>query len=199
MSTNTRKIMISVAVVGAAAAVAGMGTFGTFTSTTSGSEAVGSGTVAIALGTGSNSDLAIPAANIVPGDTIQRAVTLNNTGTADFNAVTLTTTAATSNLLTSDANKGLQLKMDACSVAWTKAGTTTPSYTCTGTVSSVLGQKAVLGATTPITLSKALTAGASDNLLVTMSLPVAADNTFQALSNTINFTFDATQRTGTSR
>jgi hypothetical protein len=34
---------------------------------------------------------------------------------------------------------------------------------------------------------------------VTVSLPTSADNTFQAKSSTISYTFTATQRAGTSR
>ena len=37
--------------------------------------------------------------------------------------------------------------------------------------------------------------GAASNLRISLTLPEAADNTFQGLSNTIGFTFDATQRT----
>ena len=117
---NTRKIMISLGVVGAAAAVAGMGTFGTFTSTTSGSEAVASGTVVIDLNSGAPNPFGISATNIVAGDVIQRPVTLNNTGTSDLASIKLTTTApTTSSLLDTPAGvgnsgNGLQLKIDSC-------------------------------------------------------------------------------------
>jgi len=196
---NTRKIMLSLGVVGAAAAVAGMGTFGTFTSTTSGSETVNSGTVAIALGTGAASTLAVPAVNVVAGDTIQRAVTLNNTGNSDLSTVTLTTAASPSSKLDTDVTQGLQLKIDSCSVAWTAvAPTTAPTYTCSGTTSSVLATKAVIGANTAIT-TRATSAATTDNLVVTLTLPGTADNTFQNLNSTIGFTFNATQRTAASR
>jgi spore coat-associated protein N len=196
---NTRKIMLSLGAVGAAAAVAGMGTFGTFTSTTSGSEAVNSGTVAIALGTGAASTLNVAAVNIVPGDTIQRAVTLNNTGNSDLGAVTLTTAATPINLLSTDATDGLQLKIDSCSVAWTAvAPLTAPTYTCSGTKTTVLAAKPVIGANTAIT-TRATTAATTDNLVVTLTLPTTADNTFQNLNSAISFTFDATQRVAASR
>ncbi len=198
---NTRKIMISLGVVGAAAAVAGMGTFGTFTSTTSGSEAVSSGTVNIALGgNGGVNDFSTNATNIVAGDTIQRAVTLANTGTADLSTVTLTTTALPSSKLDTDATNGLQLKIDSCSAAWTKGGTATvPTYTCGGTTTNVLAAKPVIGANTTVNTTKALTAGVSDNMMVTLTLPQAADNTFQNLSSTINYAFTGTQRAASNR
>ncbi len=196
-SKNTRKIMISLGVVGAAAAVAGMGTFGTFTSTTSGSQNVASGTVNIAMGAG---DLTVDANKLVAGDTVQRAFTLANGGTADLGAVTLTTTAQPTTKLDTDATNGLQMKIDSCSAAWTKAGTpTAPTYTCTGTTKSVIAPKPVIGAGTAVNNLAAIGAGNADNLLVTMTLPQIADNTFQNLSSTINYKFDATQRTAANR
>ena len=113
---NTGKILISLGAVGAAAAVAGLGTFGSFASTTSGSQAVGTGTVVIGLGT-TGGKVGVDASNVVPGDTIQRAVTLANTGTSDLAAVNLTTTASPSSLLDTDPVNGLRLKIDSCSVA----------------------------------------------------------------------------------
>ena len=44
-----------------------------------------------------------------------------------------------------------------------------------------------------------LTNGQSDNLVVTLSLPTGADNTFQGTSSTISFAFTGTQRTATSK
>jgi len=147
---NTGKILISLGAVGAAAAVAGLGTFGSFASTTSGSQAVAAGTVVIGLGT-SGGKIGVDASNIVPGDTIQRAVTLANSGTSDLAAVNLTTTASPSSLLDTDAVNGLRLKIDSCSLAWTAvAPTTAPTYTCGGTITTVLADKAVIGANTLI-------------------------------------------------
>ena len=190
---NTGKILISLGAVGAAAAVAGLGTFGSFASTTSGSQAVGTGTVIIGLGPTAGK-VGVDASNVVPGDTIQRAVTLANTGTSNLAAVNLTTTATPSNLLTTDATNGLRLKIDACSVAWTAvAPTTAPTYTCSGTVTTVLADQGVIGANTLINTT-AVTHGVTDNLRVTLTLPTTADNTFQGLSSTVNFSFTGSQR-----
>ena len=190
---NTGKILISLGAVGAAAAVAGLGTFGSFASTTSGSQAVGTGTVVIGLGT-TGGKVGVDASNVVPGDTIQRAVTLANSGTSNLAAVNLTTTASPSNLLTTDATNGLRLKIDSCSVAWTAvAPTTAPTYTCSGTVTTVLADQAVIGANTLISTT-AVTHGVTDNLRVTLTLPTTADNTFQGLSSTVNFSFTGSQR-----
>ena len=190
---NTGKILISLGAVGAAAAVAGLGTFGSFASTTSGSQAVATGTVVIGLGTTAGK-VGVDASNVVPGDTIQRAVTLANSGTSNLAAVNLTTTASPSNLLTTDATNGLRLKIDSCSVAWTAvAPTTAPTYTCSGTVTTVLADQAVIGANTLISTT-AVTHGVTDNLRVTLTLPTTADNTFQGLSSTVNFSFTGSQR-----
>lgn len=86
-SMTPKRLLASLAVVGAAAAVAGLGTFATFTSSTSASHTVASGTVSIALGaSGAANRLNIGAANLVPGDTVQRAADLNNNGTGTLDA-----------------------------------------------------------------------------------------------------------------
>ena len=65
----TRKLLASLAVLGAAASIAGLGTFATFTSSTSASHTVSSGTVTIALGaTGAATNrLTVGATAIAPG------------------------------------------------------------------------------------------------------------------------------------
>ena len=203
MSTKT-KLLVSAALLAGAASAAGLGTFGSFTSTTSASEAVNSGTVTIGLGTAGGTDnrLTVGAANIVPGDTVQRAVKLSNLGNADLSGVTLTTAATTSSLLDSNTG-GLQLSIDKCSVAWTEGGTAPAyTYTCGGSTSTVLAPVPVIGANRTLANLSSLVAGptsAPDYLRVTLSFPTAADNTFQNQSSVIDFTFTGTQRAGTSK
>jgi len=81
-----RKLLLTIAVLGAAASIAGLGTFATFTSSTSASHTVSSGTVTIALGaTGASTNrLNIDATAIAPGDTIQRSVDLIDQGTINL-------------------------------------------------------------------------------------------------------------------
>ncbi|QGN58398.1 TasA family protein [Nostocoides sp. HKS02] len=197
---SSGKVLASVALLAGAAGVAGLGTFGSFTSTTSASQSVASGTVVIGLGApGPANRLAVAAAGLVPGDTVQRAVTLSNTGTQALSAVTLTTTASPSSKLDSDPTNGLHLALDSCSVPWTEAGTAPAyTYTCTGTTTAVLASQPVIGANTALAGLSSLTAGASDNLRATLTLPAAADNTFQNLASTITFAFTGTQRTATA-
>lgn len=200
--STARKVLISLGTLGAAAAVAGMGTFGTFTSTTSASEQVNAGTVSIALGAAGSATnrLSVTAANIVPGDTIQRAVTLTNDGNQDLSSLTLTTTAPVTSKLNTDTTLGLQLTIDSCSVPWTEAAAGTGySYTCSGTTSSVVAARPVIGANTAMTAAKAVIAGGAEHMRVALSLPTGADNSFQGLTSTIGFSFTGTQRAGTNR
>ncbi len=194
---QSTKILASVALVAGAASVAGLGTFGAFTSTTSASQAVSNGNVVIGLTQNATAGTTVAATNLVPGDTVQRAVTLTRGSTTEaFGSVKLTTTPTTSNLLSTDGTNGLQLKVDLCSTGWTKVGSTS-ELSCSGTASTVLASRAVVG--TNLDLAGATTAlndtGAAANLRIQLSLPAAADNSFQGLSNTVGFTFDATQRT----
>lgn len=202
MMTTTKKILLSVAALGAAASMAGLGTFATFTSTTSASQTVSSGTVTIALGaTGAATNrLTVNATGIVPGDTMQRSFTLANTGSQDLASVALTTSATTSSLLDTDATNGLQMSIDRCSVAWTESGVSpTFTYTCSGSTSSVLASRAVVGSSIALSNLTVTTAGATDNLRLTLTLPTTAGNTFQGITSTVSYSFAGTQRAGTNK
>src|SRR5437588_11714264 len=119
---SARKVLLTVAALGAASSLAALGTFATFTSTTSASQSVTSGTVTIALGaTGASTNrLTVNATGVVPGDTIQRSFDLSNTGNQNLATISLTSTASPSSLLDSDATAGLQMVVDKCSTAWTE-------------------------------------------------------------------------------
>ena len=201
-SAQRRKLLVSLAIVAAAAGIAGLGTFATFTSSTSASQSVSSGTVTIALGaTGAATNrLTVGASNIAPGDTIQRSVDLINSGSIDLSGITLTTSATASSLLDTDATNGLQMVIDRCSNAWTEGGTAPAyTYTCSGTTSTVLASRAVVGSNLTLSNLTALTNGVTDHLRVTLSFPSAAPNSFQNQSSTIQYTFTGTQRAGTNK
>jgi spore coat-associated protein N len=198
----SRKLMLSLAAVGAAAAIAGLGTYATFTSSTSVSQSVASGTVTVSLGaTGASTNrLNIGATNIAAGDTIQRSADLINSGSLNLASVTLTTTATTSSLLNTDTSNGLQMVIDKCSVAWTEGGTAPAyTYTCSGTTSSVLASAPVVGSNLALSNLSALTAGSTDHLRVTLTLPGAAGNTLQNQSSVIQYSFTGTQRAATNQ
>ncbi|WP_122817987.1 TasA family protein [Nocardioides pantholopis] len=205
-SATTTKIAASVALVAGTAAVAGLGTFGAFTSTTTATQAVGSGKVVMNMSAQAGQGFEVATTNLVPGDTVQRAVTLTReAGSEKFGSVKLTTTAgANATKLVTDETAGLQLSVDQCTTPWTKAANS-KVLTCTGApanVTSVLAKRTVLGQNVDLNgvLAK-LNADAtpSANLRVTLELPTAADNTFQNLSDTVTFTVDATQRAGEAR
>jgi spore coat-associated protein N len=198
--STAQKLLATVAVLGAAASIAGLGTYATWTSTTSQSQSISSGTVTIALGaTGAATNrLNIGASALAPGDTVQRSVDLTNSGSLDLASVTLTTTAPTSSLLDTDATNGLQMVIDKCSQAWTEAGPPY-TYTCGGSTSSVLASRAVIGSNLSLSNLGATTAGATDHLRVTLTLPGGADNSFQNKSSTISYAFTGTQRAAGSQ
>ena len=198
----SRKILLSIAAVGAAASIASLGTFATFTDSESATTGnVSTGTVAIGLGaSGANNRLSVGATGLVPGDTIQRRVVLSNDGSENLASITLTTTAPTSSILDTDATDGLQMKIERCSVAWVESVTTPYTYTCAGSTTSVLARRAVIGTTMALGNLGSVTAGASaDDLRVTLDLPTTAGNTFQNKTSTITYTFDATQRAATDK
>ncbi len=204
MKSTLKKPLATLAVVGVTAALAGLGTFATFTSSTSASHTISSGTVAINLGaTGATNRLTVGASNVVPGDTIQRAADLINGGGAGgdtLSSIVLTTTASPSSLLDTETTNGLQMVIDKCSVAWTEAGTAPAyTYTCSGTTSTVLASRAVIGSNLPLTGLASLATGATDHLRVTLTLPTAAPNTMQGITSTISYNFTGTQRVATNK
>jgi len=192
---RTNKVALTIGLVGLTVAALGGAAVATFTSTTNVAQPVASGTVAFA-------PLATSAAgqrlSVAPGDTIQRAVTLTNTGTVDMLAstVNLTTTATPSSLLDTGAN-GLTMTIDKCSVPWTESAFPY-IYTCSGTTTTALASRPVIGAN--LALSGLTTTAAVPNYLrVSLALPSAADNTYQGLSSTIGYVFVGQQRAGTAR
>jgi spore coat-associated protein N len=197
---TAHKLLATVAVLGAAASIAGLGTYATWTSTTSENHTISSGTVTIALGaTGAATNrLNVGATALAPGDTVQRSVDLTNSGSIDLAGVTLTTTASPSSLLDTDATNGLQMVVDKCSVAWTEAGPPF-TYTCSGSTSSVLASRAVIGSNLSLSNLGVTAPSATDHLRVTLTLPSGADNSFQNKSSTITYAFTGTQRTATSK
>lgn len=210
----TKKALLSLGAVGVAASMAGLGTFATFNDSTSASQAVSSGTVDINLGTAGTADnrLTIGATGLVPGDTVQRRAVVANDGSENLASVVLTTVDTTTDpdtVLTTDATNGLQMKIERCTgtVGWTESLTTPYTYTCDAAVpgdnagvrGAVLASRAVIGADMALSGMQALTAGNTDDMVVTLSLPSTADNTFQGKSATVEYTFAGTQRAATDK
>jgi spore coat-associated protein N len=224
---DRRKIVLSVALLAAAAAALIGGAFATFTDTaTAGPQTISSGTVKLAAGP--TNDAATGASNIAPGDTIAREIDLNSTGaTLADKEITLKFSASPSTLLDTDPTNGLQVSVQACSVAWkrTVVGSPPPAFTyeCTGTTSTVKiagAATASVGSleTTAAKLEelKSLAAGGQDYLVFTLKLPETAPGDLskvaacsgtsggtsstedlQGCSSTLTYTFAAVQRAGT--
>jgi hypothetical protein len=218
-----RKVVLSIALlVGAAAALIG-GAFATFTdSVTAGPEAISSGTVKIAVGP--VNDAGTGATNIAAGDTIAREADLNSTGATLANKeITLKFSAAPTSKLDSDATNGLQVSVQACSVAWTRKVEAPPpafKYTCGGVESTVkIGGAATTSVSAlettaqPLTPLNSLATGGKDFLVFTLELPegapgdlskiaactgsvggTVATEDLQGCSSTLTYTFQATQR-----
>jgi hypothetical protein len=197
---NTRKVLGSLGIVGAAAAVAGMGTFGTFTDSTAPLNAsVTSGTLKLALNaTNSTASLPMTAAGFVPGDSISRSVDLVNSGNLAFAGISMTSTATTSSVLDTNTTLGLQLSVKSCPVNWTETVTAgVATYTCSGSATTIAAGPAV--STSGINTAASLNTGGTDHLVVTLSLPAGADNSFQGKTSALSVSFTGTQKTGTSR
>lgn len=196
------RLALTALLITTAAGLLAAGTYATFTATAGVSQAaVTSGTVTIAVpAAGATNRLTLGASGIVPGDTMQRAVDLQNTGDQDLASIVLSTAAGTTSLLDTDATDGLQVAIDRCSVAWTEAGSSPAfTYTCGGTTSSVLASRPVIGTNLALANLASLTAGQTDHLRVTLSFPSTAGNTFQALTSALTWNFTATQRAGTAK
>ena len=187
-----KKVLLSLSVLGAAGSIAALGTFAQFTSSTSAAQDASTGTLTVALGASGTAAnrLTVAAADMAPGDTVQRSVDLVNSGSIGLSGVTLTTTASPSSILDTNTVHGLQLAVDRCSVAWTESGSTPYTYSCSGTTSPVLASRPVVGAG----LALANLSLSTDHLRVTLALPAAADNAFQGKSSKITYTFTGTQR-----
>ena len=207
--SKTQKMLFSVAAVGGAAGLAGLGTFAAFTDTDSGTQQISSGTIDVNLGTDADNRLAVVANGLVPGDTVQRRVKLTNAGSEDLASLTLTTTATTSSLLNTDTTQGLQTKIEKCAgnLGWREQGSGPYFYTCDqaaagdnlGTRTTVLARRPIVGSALALSNISVLTHGQTDDMVVTADLPATAPNTMQGLSSVIQYSFDATQRSGTNR
>ena len=197
-SKRGQKAVLSFAVLALAVSLIGLGAYAAFTASTSENQSVSAGSMVVELGATGANDLTIAATDIAPGDTIQRAVSVENTGSIDFASLSLTTSApVTSSFLDTDATDGLQIVIEKCSVAWTDAGGN--AYSCGGTTTTVVASSPVIQAATDLGSLASLSAGGVNHLRVTLTFPGTADDTFQGKSSVINYSFDAAQRAGTTK
>lgn len=192
------KIVLSLALLSIGALIAGLlGARATFNQTVTDHQQVSTGVLTIELGahaTQTNA-LNIAATGVIPGDTIQRAVDVKNTGDVDWASLHLDTVdlEGTPTVLTTDTTNGLQMVIQECSQAWTVDTASPPTYSCGGSTTSVLASAAVIQ-TNSLLSATANTAGNTAHYRITLTLPSTADSTFETKSADIQYTFKATQR-----
>jgi hypothetical protein len=159
-----------------------------------------SGPLSIDVGAPGGIKKAIPVltSGFLPGDSLSRALNLENSGNVALSSVNLANSASPSGPLVTDQVNGLQLTLERCSRAWTAGGTEQlPTHTCGGTRTVLYTGPAIT--TAPLSAPDSLTPGREDNLVFTLSLPSTAGNDMQALSATVNLAFTAVQAPGTAR
>lgn len=146
--------------------------------------------------------------NLVPGDVVNRYVTLTNTGSIDGIGLSLKTAqTGTGTLITDGAapltNKALRLTVTSCSVAWNPA-----TGACSGSQNVEMASTAIGSLTNATTLnSSTLASGALRYLKMSIELPdqnettvngALPSNTVQGGSVAITYTFDLAQRLATT-
>jgi len=194
--TVGQRLVITAASLMLAVGLTGAGLYATFTTSATASHTASTATLSLTLGaTGASTNrLTVNATNLVPGDSYYRSFDLINGGTKALSSITLTTNATTSSLLDTDATNGLQMLIQRCSVAWTESGTTPNfTYSCSGSTTTVLASRAIIGSSIALSNLTSTAISTTDKLLLTVSFPSAAGNTFQGLSSTVSFTFTGNQ------
>jgi predicted ribosomally synthesized peptide with SipW-like signal peptide len=196
------RVLLSLAVLAGTIAAAGMTTHASFTDSSNAAHAVTSGNVDVELGAAGPQArrLEIGVGGIAPGASADRTFDIANVGSLALSTVTLTTSATSSSNLDTDATDGLHLTIYRCSAAWTETGTAPNyAYTCSGTGTTALSDRPLIGTAMPLTGLSLPPGGAADHLLAHISLPSTAGNAFQGSASTLGFTFTATQRSGSHR
>jgi hypothetical protein len=197
-SRSARKVVGTLAVVGAAAAVAGLGSYATFTESTAPVDTtVDTGIVSIDLNAaGATGSVPFAGGRMLAGDSRRHLVDLVNSGNTALGSVALTSSATRSSVLDTDVVNGLQLTVESCSQAWTVVDDV---YSCGGATRAfyngpiVVADRALAGASS-------LTAGGVDHLLMTAALPSSSSgDAFESATSSLSFVFTGTQRDGSAR
>ncbi len=136
-------------------------------------------------------DLSMRAANIAPGDTIQRTVTLVNRGLRPVRVVTLTTVARATSALDQNPATGLLLRIDRCAQPWVPVAPGSTALRCPSAVTAVVSWRPVIGHSIALPALAGLPAGASGHLRVMLRLPSAASNWAGGLASGIRYRFVA--------
>ncbi len=186
-SGNSRRILATVGVVGALGILGGLGTYSAFTSTVAaGPQTVSSATLNL---TNEGDTFSMAANGVVPGDTIDRTVTIKNSGSSAFGSIGLVS-AGTGGL-----TSHLTMQIDACPTAWSGAPGT--ALTCAGATNVV--PSGTVARTMDLAGLAALAPNGESHLRVRIALPGSAGNDAQGLSSSISYTFTGNQIAGTAK
>ena len=201
---------IALATIGVATLVSsGVGVFATLQAEVSNvaPQAVDSGTLKLSMSNnGAGFSQAIT--NLAPGDTVNRFVTLTNSGTLDGQILTLQTASTGSQNLITDGTapsttKALRLSVTSCSVAWTPS-----TGVCGGTTSDLLASSALsVAAATQTLLAGSVNSNDEIYLRMKIVLPdqnettingALPTNTIQGGNVDLTYTFGIAQRNATT-
>lgn len=199
-ASRLQKVLLTASVLTAAAGLAGAGTYATWSQSQNEAQSITTGTFGIALGgTSLVDELATTVTNVVPGDSIARRVDVTNTGNTawDVYKVDVTGSAVAAKTLHDGTANALTTSVYSCSAAWTSAALAG----CASPTTVVADQ--VLNGTNSINLMAlgADAGSATDHLLVITKYPSGASDyaNYGGLSDTITYTFSATQRAGVAK
>jgi hypothetical protein len=206
---RTWRPLAGAAIVISVAAIAGQSVLASLNATAFNTTAqnINAGTLKLDLANNGNG-FGTSIANVVPGDVVNRYVTLTNSGTLNGIGLTLKTAqTGTSSLITDGISpittKALKLTVTSCSVAWN-----TTTGVCSGTPTEELAST-VIGSLTSATAlaSSTLNSTAVRYLQMKIELPDQNEttvngalpaNTVQGGSVDVTYTFDLKQRLATT-
>ena len=206
---RTWRPLAGAAIVISVAAIAGQSVLASLNATAFNTTAqnINAGTLKLDLANNGNG-FGTSIANVVPGDVVNRYVTLTNSGTLNGIGLTLKTTqTGTPSLITDGISpittKALKLTVTSCSVAWN-----TTTGVCSGTPTEELASTVIGSLTSATTLaSSTLNSTAVRYLQMKIELPDQNEttvngalpaNTVQGGSVDVTYTFDLKQRLATT-
>ncbi len=184
-----KRILLTLAAIGLLALLGGFASLAVFTSTASvGGNTFSTDTVVIST---SPTSALVTFSNMAPGDTTTQSLVVTNAGTLALRYAVSSTT--TENTLAAQ----LDLTIRGIDV-------TTPGVPCDNFDGAVLYGPGDLGNTTAVNVigsptqgsqagDRALASAASETLCFRVNLPLATGNTFQTLTTTATFAFQAEQ------
>lgn len=206
---RTWRPLAGAAIVISVAAIAGQSVLASLNATAFNTTAqnINAGTLKLDLANNGNG-FGTSIANVVPGDVVNRYVTLTNSGTLNGIGLTLKTAqTGTSSLITDGISpittKALKLTVTSCSVAWN-----TTTGVCSGTPTEELASTVIGSLTTATALaSSTLNSTAVRYLQMKIELPDQNEttvngalpaNTVQGGAVDVTYTFDLKQRLATT-